>query len=352
MRLSKPRRADVPLAAMALVCAALVAACSASTTSTAPPAKPPSPRATPSSTANLELYANAREAVQPRGDTSVREVRTADGRTRAYRLFVPSDLLGKAPLLLALHGGMGSGLQFEENSGFDGLATSNRFIVAYPDGVGRDEDGSRGARTWNGGDCCGTAAATGVDDVAFLLAVVQAVSKDHVVDHDRVYLTGHSNGAVMAIRLACEASTAFAAVGVQAGTLGLDSCAPARPLSLLQIHGTADTNMPIEGGRGSGLSDVDFAPPRSAAEAIAAANGCSATPTAPVDGANADLELQEWPGCQRGTSVQFLAVTGASHAWMGHPPVSRLSERFVGKPYANLDASRAIWSFLAGHRRT
>lgn len=304
------------------------------------------------SDAGLDLYAGTSPAVAPKGTVTVRTIRTADGRTRTYRLFVPAGGRGVAPLLVALHGGLGSGAQFEENSGFDGLATSNTFLVAYPDGVGRLPNGSGGARTWNGGTCCGPAAQRSVDDVAFLRALVKDVASAYAVDPNRIYAAGHSNGGIMALRLACEASDVFAAVGVQSSALGVASCAPRIPVSLLQIHGTADTNVPIDGGRGNGLADVDFRPAKQAAETLAGADGCSPEPTTADDTVNPDLQLTTWAGCSAGTAVEFLTVVGANHAWMGHEPSSALAERLVGTPYPKLDSSRAIWSFLSAHPRT
>jgi poly(3-hydroxybutyrate) depolymerase len=49
--------------------------------------------------------------------------------------------------------------------------------------------------------------------------------------------------------------------------------------------------------------------------------------------------------------VRYVVVDGATHAWMGHPPASAAAAAYVGEPYPNLDASRAIWSFLAAHPR-
>ena len=40
-------------------------------------------------------------------------IETADGRSRSYHLYVPSSLPeGEVPLLVGLHGGLGSGMQF------------------------------------------------------------------------------------------------------------------------------------------------------------------------------------------------------------------------------------------------
>jgi poly(3-hydroxybutyrate) depolymerase len=69
-------------------------------------------------------YANARPAADPKRTVNEATVTTPDGRVRRYRVYVPSSLVvgTKVPLLVALHGGLGHGEQFETNSGFDGLA--------------------------------------------------------------------------------------------------------------------------------------------------------------------------------------------------------------------------------------
>ena len=96
-------------------------------------------------------YAGTNEGVTPTGTKSEGTLTTADGRTRHYRTYVPSSLPGTpVPLLIALHGGLGTSAQFEANSGFDNLAESNGFVVVYPDGIGNNTDGS-GYQTWNGG---------------------------------------------------------------------------------------------------------------------------------------------------------------------------------------------------------
>lgn len=341
--------------------ALLVGGCSSSPaptpSSSAPSSVPTAPSETSGSASSepsdvgLDLYAGTAPAVAPDGTVTTRTIRTADGRTRTYRLFVPAGGRGVAPLLVALHGGLGSGAQFEENSGFDGLATSNTFLVAYPDGVGRLADGSGAARTWNAGGCCGPAAQRNVDDVAFLRAVVEDVTSAYSVDPNRIYAAGHSNGGMMALRLACQASDLFAAVGVQSAALEIATCAPPNPVSLMQIHGTADTNVPIDGGRGKGLAGVTFPPAEQAATTVAAADGCGAEPTTATDPVNPDLQLTTWSGCSAGTGVEFLTVVGASHAWMGHAASSAAAERLTGPPYPDLDASRALWSFLAAHPR-
>lgn len=300
-----------------------------------------------------EPYAGTSPAASASGQVTVGTIQTPDGRTRRYRLYVPASLPANqpAPLLVALHGGMGTSAQFAINSGFDALAESNRFIAVYPDGIGNLADGT-GLQTWNGGYCCGPAVANDVDDVGFIRAVIGRVRSEFDIDADRTFAAGHSNGAIMAYRLACELSDEIVAIGVQAGSLGVDSCSPARPVSVFHLHGTADTNHPINGGTGTGIAGVVFRPARAAVDAMAAANQCTGAPATSVDPSNADVTATTWSTCRGGAQIRYVIVKGATHAWMGHPAASALAASYVGEPYAKLDASRAIWSFLAAHPRT
>lgn len=286
------------------------------------------------------------------GPATAESLTTADGRTRTFHTYVPASVDTSAgapamPLLVALHGGTGSGLQYERSSGFDGLAEANGFMVVYPDAVGIGDDGTE-LRTWNGGQCCGPAATQGVDDVAFVDQLIGELEDRYPVDSDRVFAAGHSNGAILAYRLACELSDDVAAIGVQAGTLGVEGCDPARPVSVLHIHGTDDQNLPVDGGVGpDSLAGVDFSPPRDGLETLARADHCTGEPVESTAATDPDLMVTQWTACADGATVAFLAVTGASHAWMGSAAASR-----SGAPYPDLDASLQIWSFLSTHGRT
>jgi polyhydroxybutyrate depolymerase len=279
---------------------------------------------------------------------------TPDGRTRTYRLHVPPSLPRHrpVPLLVALHGGFGSGHQFASSSGFDHLADEQGFIVVYPDGTPIRASGALAdARVWNGGRCCGPAVAEQVDDVGFISQVITRISERHDIDSNRIYATGHSNGAIMSYRLACELSDRIVAIGVQAGSLEVDPCTPSRPVSVLHLHGGADRNIPLDGGRGVGLAGIAFRPPRDAARTFARSDGCPDTSTTSTTPDNADVSVETWQPCTDGTEVHFVTVAGASHAWMGHPSPRRASA-LTGEPYLRYDSSAAIWSFLAAHPRS
>jgi polyhydroxybutyrate depolymerase len=277
----------------------------------------------------------------------------ADGSTRTYRIHVPRSLPRDTPvpLLVALHGGFGSGAQFEANSGFDALADAHHFIVVYPDGTPiRARGALANARVWNGGHCCGPAARQQVDDVGFISQLIDRISGQHDIDARRVYAAGHSNGAIMSYRLACELSDKVVAIGIQAGSLEVDRCAPTHPVSVLHIHGTADRNIPIDGGRGVGRAGIAFQPPRDAVTTFARVDGCPAASSTTTAADNPDVTIESWQPCDDSTAVQFVTVAGASHAWMGRTS-TRAGQAASGAPYMRYDSSSAIWSFLAAHPR-
>ncbi|MFM8531387.1 MAG: alpha/beta hydrolase family esterase [Ilumatobacteraceae bacterium] len=302
---------------------------------------------------DFEPYGDAAPAVPAVGEVTDEWVETPDGRRRHFRLYVPSTYRPdqSVPLLIALHGGLETSEQFATNSGFDDLAESNGFIVVYPDGIRAISD-RPGLQTWNGGYCCGPAANKNVDDVGYLDFLLDLLEERFTIDSSRVFAAGHSNGAIMAYRLACELSDRVVAIGVQAGSLGIDECTPSHPVALLHVHGLADTNHPIDGGVGSGVSGVAFRSGREAVRTFAELNECGVEPTVEKVPSNPDLEVSTWSECAAGAEVRLITVDGASHAWMGHAAASSASVGLVGEPYPDFDSSRAIWAFLAGYPRS
>ena len=188
-----------------------------------------------------------------------------------------------------------------------------------------------------------------VDDVGFMRQLIGVLEAQYPIDPARVFASGHSNGGILAYRLACELSDRVVAIGVQSTALEVEPCRPVAPVSALQIHGTADRNIPIDGGVGpAAVSGVDFNKPIDGARALAAADGCPASPSGSTDPGNAEITISSWTPCRDRTQVAFVQVAGASHAWMGHTGNSGLT----GTPYAKLDSSLAIWNFLSQHPRT
>lgn len=167
---------------------------------------------------------------------------------RTFRIHVPSQLKNtkSVPLVIALHGGGTSGKSMERFSGLNQTADKFGFIVVYPDGSGRIPD----ILTWNSGACRVYAKTHNIDDVAFLRQLINHLCSRFNVDPGQVYVTGISNGAMMAYRLAAEIPDRIAAVAAVAGTLDVDPKAVQAPVPVLHFHGTDDEYVPYNGGLG------------------------------------------------------------------------------------------------------
>ena len=121
-----------------------------------------------------------------------------EGKVRTYYCFIPEQD-GPLPLVVLLHGSGRNGLVMAD--AWKGLAAKEHFIIAAPDSY----DPSR----WD----------SDVDSHGFLKAMISQVNASHAVDANRIYLFGHSGGAVFALGLALLQSDLYAAVAVHAGAL-------------------------------------------------------------------------------------------------------------------------------------
>lgn len=289
----------------------------------------PVPEISPASTAT-------RSPLQFRTGTTTGTIRH-DGLERSYRLYVPSGAKADADLamVVALHGGLGSADQFADNSQFEGLAEDSGFVVVFPNGVDR---------TWNAGACCGPAARKGIDDVGFLAALIEHLGATLPVNRERVLVTGHSNGAMMAFRFACERSDVVAAAAPVAGSLEIPVCSPARGVDLLAIHGDSDRNHPLEGGEGTrSISGVSYVSMEESMRRWTKGLGCTGAPSTTVEGA---LTTTTWSGCAGGTTASLVVIAGADHPWPGGEMPARTTA-LQGVASQELDATRAVWEFFA-----
>lgn len=219
---------------------------------------------------------------------------------RTYHLYRPAGLADPAPLVVFLHGGFGSAEQAEKTYGWDAEADAGHFLVAYPDGVDR---------AWNtGGGCCGVPARTGVDDVGFITAMVAAISRTVPVDPRKVFASGMSNGGIMAYTLACH-TTVFAAIGPGSATQ-LGDCPSPKPLSVIHIHGTADHNVPYDGGVGDGVASIDGPSAPALDVQWRAVDRCG-----PPTVSTAGTATTSVASCPQDMRVELITVAGMGHQW-------------------------------------
>jgi polyhydroxybutyrate depolymerase len=263
---------------------------------------------------------------------------TVHGVAREYRVHVPARLTRPAPLVVVLHGGGGNGTQVEQQTGFTATADREGFVVAYPDGSGRTR-----LLTWNAGTCCAYARDQRVDDVGFIRAMLDAVEAEFPVDPARVYVTGFSNGAMMAYRLGCELTDRIAAIAPVSGALNTEACTPSRPLSVLHIHGNADQHVPIAGG--PPLRDVPGTRPwqnTSLASTMDFWARHDACPTAGSETSQGDVTTTIHAPCAGGTEVVQVVIDGGGHAWPG----GTKGRDAADDPPPAPDANAVIWAFF------
>lgn len=272
---------------------------------------------------------------------------------RTYDLVVPAPIAAArkpVPLVIALHGGLGSGAQLRRSLGLDRIAQREGFIVAYPDGVGRN---------WNDGRSAiyGRNAGPPPDDVAFLTTLARTLVDRGIAARERIYVAGVSNGGMMTYRLACETSGVFAGYAAMIANLSVElgqTCRPPATTRMLIMNGTDDPLMPFGGGsvarnnRGEVLST-----PATYARWVQA-NGCAGTGPVerrddrePNDGSR--VEITRATGCGPGGGVTLYTIIGGGHQIPSRARTTRpLVDRFLGRANRDVEAAEELWSFFAG----
>ena len=261
---------------------------------------------------------------------------TVDGLARSYRLFVPTQRPKQGyPLVVALHPLEGSGSSFEFTSKLDAGAARVGALVAYPQGYGG---------SWNAGTCCEPAHGDGVDDVAFLDAVIKDVESNYQVVADRTAMVGFSNGALMTYRYLCAGSSRVKVAFVASGAFVGPRCTFSRPMQIVAVHGLQDPLVPWAGTDSSTYTTDHVLPSvRQTTKVMAAADGCAAD-TRSTRSVSDLVEEYDAVDCPKGASVLLYRSRTLAHEWATGPSAT--------DDYG-LDETSMAWSFMLGAwRRT
>lgn len=151
-----------------------------------------------------------------------------------------------------------------------------------------------------------------------MIGLVDEAIERYNIDEDKIYFMGHSNGGFMSYTMACEYGDRIAAIGSLAGTTFSDPqrCPNIGNVSILHVHGTADTTIAYEGSQRVGFA---FPGAVETAERWAARNEC---PTDAIEKPKLDLvdalqgsetKVQQWTGCSGQTEVELWTMEGAGH---------------------------------------
>lgn len=250
---------------------------------------------------------------------------THQGRTLAYKLYVPPSAAGSAiaprPLVLMLHGCTQDPADFAAGTQMNTLARELGVVVLYP----AQTQHANAQRCWNWFKPQHQQRGRG--EPALLVALTQAVVAENHVDPARVYVAGLSAGGAMADILGRCYPDVFAGVGVHSGlpsgaatdVMGalsvMRSGAGAAPLAaassnvapmppLIVFHGDADTTVN----------------PRNGDAVVDAALGNSPSTPRVAEGssiAGQRFTRTVYAGAPGRNVVEHWRLHGGAHAWSG-----------------------------------
>ncbi len=232
------------------------------------------------------------------------------------------------PLVIGLHGAGSEGYGFISTAFLGQKAAKEKFIVASPSSLRYPL-----MAWWNAGD--GYEAITdSTDDVGFVSALIDTMVKNYNVDTTRIYIMAHSNGSMMAYRVAAECSDRIAAIGVNSGQMVYEYCNPEYPVPIIHFHGLADPICPYEGGANEQvvLPSVD-----SVMTIWCGINNCDSVPDM-IYNENGIIG-KKWASADGESDVILYTIEDWGHKW------PRQDE-------PGIVATDVMWDFLKVHKRS
>ncbi len=210
------------------------------------------------------------------------------------------------------------------------------FVTAFPNGLGEQKG-------WNAGFINLTGESK-VDDVAFVDNLIAEVSKQVSIDSNRIYLVGHSNGAMLANFAGSRLASKLAAIASVAGTIGISKPQP-KPdcgLNVLLIHGTKDEMVAYDKSSRALLRGIGA---KQSAQWWSEVDGCSITKTK----VNDSVETQTYLNPLTRKDVTLITLRGWGHSWPGGQ--SFVQQTGSTKPNCPIRAEELIWQFFKDHPR-
>jgi len=259
-----------------------------------------------------------------------------DGLSRSYLVNLPPNYYDSTnfALVIALHGGGGNGQNFERSTGLTEEANSQHFIVVYPDGY----LGPGKQRTWNAGTCCGAAMRKKINDVKFIRNLIEKLLSEYQINPRKIYVVGHSNGGMMAYRLANELSDEIAAIAVSScSSMITDEIHPKKIVPILHFHSIRDQHVPFSGG--VGIIGYDFPSVDSVLTDWAKADSCELQPKVST---YPNYTVKKWVNKNQKVMICLYLTKDGGHSWPGGNHVNPRSD----EPSKAINANELLWNFF------
>lgn len=239
--------------------------------------------------------------------------------TRTYQVHTPSDYDPsiRYPVLLSFDGIDGSGAQMEAYSGLDALPA----IIVYPDSVMSKQNFT----AWQGAPY----SKEGVDDVAFVQAILKELPTQYCTDPERVFAVGMSNGGSFATIVGCKLGDQIRSVASVSGAYYTSCSSEKRTPSLLVLHSTDDNRVYFNGDEKRGLPQVP-----TWIQGQVLDRKCKTTVPSVQD---SSATYYNWKDCADASIVRFVVLQGQMHGWITAPQKQGKSAHTT---------AQYIWSFF------
>ena len=241
----------------------------------------------------------------PRGTETI--IINHDNIDRSALVYTPNgyDSSFALPVVLNFHGFGGNASRHLAETEMTAVADSAQFLLVYPQGTLLD-----GSPHWNNA-LPGPDNKSDAEDLGFVSELLAYLDSAYMIDRERIYACGYSNGGMMSYALACYLSNEIAAVASISGCLTdtSNTCMPSHPTAVLSFHGTNDGVLSYTGGT-EVLSQMD------ALTFWAEVNNCAATATVePLSSNSYNLEHHAHLDGDSSVVSEHYKVIGGGHTW-------------------------------------